>query len=59
MTAENDEVGEETQGASRLATGLDAILADPRETLEVELKSWLNLAHKIDCARLARASIAS
>lgn len=44
--------------AEPLAAQLEALVASPREDLGVEIKSWLDLANKDDCATLAKSIIA-
>lgn len=44
--------------AEPLAAQLHALIATPREDLGVEIKSWLDLTNKDDCAKLAKAIIA-
>jgi hypothetical protein len=44
--------------ADTLAAQLEALVASPREDLGVEIKSWLDLANKNDCATLAKSIIA-
>lgn len=44
--------------AEPLAPQLEALVASPREDLGVEIKSWLNLTNKDDCATLAKTIIA-
>jgi Putative DNA-binding domain len=44
--------------AEPLVAQLEALVVSPREDLGVEIKSWLNLADKDDCATLAKSIIA-
>jgi hypothetical protein len=44
--------------AEPLAAQLEALVASPREDLGVEIKSWLDLTNKDDCATLAKSIIA-
>ncbi|MFG1279905.1 AlbA family DNA-binding domain-containing protein [Xanthobacter autotrophicus] len=44
--------------AEPLAAQLEALVASPREDLGVEIKSWLDLTNKDDCATLAKTIIA-
>ncbi len=44
--------------AEPLAAQLEALVASPREDLGVEIKSWLDLSNKDNCATLAKSIIA-
>jgi len=44
--------------ADEITAQLEALVANPREDLHIEIKSWLNLTDKADASKLARAVIA-